>query len=190
MFQITLSCTKHLILWVHTCCCCRGGTGWEQFRFADWFGEKEKTCNISNVHGISWLHFNNRCSVIHNKPMQSTERTRIGDNIYTQKPSKTDLTVTPESSWRLTSPARRRRTPRWWCHTWGWSPWPRGSMQWWLSYSAPGLLCPTQRRNHLALPLATWLIFTHSGSANLTWPSSARICNGEMSRYTLLIRSY
>lgn len=30
-----------------------------------------------------------------------------------------------------TSPGRHWRTPRWWCHTWGWSPWRHGSRLWW-----------------------------------------------------------
>ena len=57
----------------------------------------------------------------------------------------------------LTNPARRRRTPHWWCRTWGWSPWPRGSRLWWWSCSAPGLLCPTRRQHDLASLLAAWL---------------------------------
>ena len=94
------------------------------------------------------------------------------DDIYIHKLSET---LRPNSPERLTSPAQRRRTPRWWCRTLGWSPWPRGSRQWWWSCSAPGLLCPTHRRHDLALLLAGWLIFTLSSSATLAWPCTAHM---------------
>ena len=41
-----------------------------------------------------------------------------------------------------TSPGRRWMSPRWWCHTWGWSPWLLCSTLWWWSDSAPGQPCP------------------------------------------------
>ncbi len=46
----------------------------------------------------------------------------------------------------LTSPVLQQKTPRWWCRTWGWSPWLRGSRRWWWFCSVPVPLCPVKEQ--------------------------------------------
>ena len=41
-----------------------------------------------------------------------------------------------------TSPGQRWMTPRWWCRTWGWSPWLLGSRPWWWCGNVPDPPCP------------------------------------------------
>lgn len=62
----------------------------------------------------------------------------------------------------LTSLEQHWRSPRWWYHTWGWSPWLPCNTLWWLSCSAPDQQYPTpthrntNSQNKLKLPSQHW----------------------------------
>lgn len=78
-----------------------------------------------------------------------------------------------------TSPGQRWTTPRWWCHTWGWSPWLLGSRRWWWCGNVPDPPCPgITKEEQQQLEMSSW---THY---RLVWKQTFRLSDSLTSHFS------